>query len=1084
LDTVETEELEESEESEEEEDSEEEEVGTNEESEGEEKVKEASSDSESDTDSDEEEDDAENGEEEEEDTPISKEKEADEADAHQSEKTTEEDTMEEDDPMEEDEDEDNEAADTESAHKSEKTTEEEDVVQKTTNQAPMEQDVVDATTVEGPNTPEKPEEVEGPKTPEKPEEQKAVTSPSPRKHHMHYEPVDDKVHGIRKFAYVAQTFKGKKPTRPKKGKLTGEVECDRWGDFEDYKDATGDAAGLPPGRDIKQVARYPIRLISNQWAHLAANPRCFLAADHISYYTWWSQRKTCPYDDTTCYFPLSLPAGQQSALYSWFQESTGISEEPQDIMRLMQYIWRVVHPPSYFMTVEYQFAGSDFLPGSIDKWYKQYAALFKDVSMDFNIFSKRVISVVVGDGFHWVPYFAFHMGEKVCQPISSSRSGKNRPRSFIAVADSFDHTIGSPEDLFVVFLFEVIFYLEKYVTKVVNRRDEDPYPAPDLVKMARECRQRVQQGTSMLETKDFEQHQLFYRQPDGWNCGIFSVINMTAVYAADVVYHQNWLEIRDSKDLFNKVLSPYWDVAKGGKGQKKDLLKRAHWFRYNFILLLEKEAPNKHYFVKSDKVTGNYSLSLTDGKLVTVSKVEKMLSDLEDSPKAVAAREKEEADAKEKAAAKEKEVAKEKEAATKDQDAKDKDTPEKTSKASTAPALVTQASQETTPDKTKLTIKIRQMIPQNERQREVLHEHQEKARRMIEEEDRLTSKKRQRLAWIEGGKGWEKDLENKLAIATRELSLSPGGKELLKELDSLEKVLTKPDYPNQDDEDDVRCRLSHAYPIKKGTGEKDDKDVSEIAFIKYIPTFEIDGVIYRHVYQGRKVGVDKSGKSGEILDLLNPHWCRWVFEQNFCYYVMRVGRKQWKQHHDKKKISWIPVPLGSARKGGGIVEIDHLMVESVPLKYRQFDEETCTFMGMASALHYCAAVKQMGDKHLASWLSSCANAFAKGKNARSQLDQLARVLKRQSSYFRKYELRAKESKVNEWDIVNLQSPWPTVVVLLGCDGGQSHSVTLVGDLVFDSNCTHAMRLSKETLDWCCNCETGFKRASFALRFWH
>jgi hypothetical protein len=105
LDTVETEELEESEES-----------------------KEASSDSESDTDSDEEEDDAENGEEEE-DTPISKEKEADEADAHQSEKTT---TVE--DTMEEDEDEDNEAADTESAHKSEKTTEEEDVVQKTTNQ--------------------------------------------------------------------------------------------------------------------------------------------------------------------------------------------------------------------------------------------------------------------------------------------------------------------------------------------------------------------------------------------------------------------------------------------------------------------------------------------------------------------------------------------------------------------------------------------------------------------------------------------------------------------------------------------------------------------------------------------------------------------------------------------------------------------------------------------------------------------------------------------------------------------------------------------------------------------------------------
>jgi hypothetical protein len=126
----------------------------------------------------------------------------------------------------------------------------------------------------------------------------------------------------------------------------------------------------------------------------------------------------------------------------------------------------------------------------------------------------------------------------------------------------------------------------------------------------------------------------------------------------------------------------------------------------------------------------------------------------------------------------------------------------------------------------------------------------------------------------------------------------------------------------------------------------------------------------------------------------------------------------------------------------------------------------------------------MGDKHLASWLASGTSAFAKGQNARSQLDLLARVLKKKGSYFRKYELRAKESKVNEWDIVNLQSPWPTVVVLLGGDGGQSHSVTLVGDLVFDSNCTHAMHLNKETLDWCCNCETGFKRASYALHFWH
>jgi hypothetical protein len=158
------------------------------------------------------------------------------------------------------------------------------------------------------------------------------------------------------------------------------------------------------------------------------------------------------------------------------------------------------------------------------------------------------------------------------------------------------------------------------------------------------------------------------------------------------------------------------------------------------------------------------------------------------------------------------------------------------------------------------------------------------------------------------------------------------------------------------------------------------------------------------------------------------------------------------------------------------------MVESVLLKNRQLDEETCTFMAMASALHYCASELNMGDKHVASWLVSGALAIAKGRNARGQLGLLARVLKKKSSFFRKYELRAKQSKVDEWDILNLQSPWSTV--LLGGDGGQRHGVTLVGDWVFDSNCTHAMRLNKETLDWCCNCEAGFKRATYALRFWN
>jgi hypothetical protein len=160
-----------------------------------------------------------------------------------------------------------------------------------------------------------------------------------------------------------------------------------------------------------------------------------------------------------------------------------------------------------------------------------------------------------------------------------------------------------------------------------------------------------------------------------------------------------------------------------------------------------------------------------------------------------------------------------------------------------------------------------------------------------------------------------------------------------------------------------------------------------------------------------------------------------------------------------------------------------MLVENVPIKYPQYDLENCTFMSMASALHYCSAELKMGDKQLGSTLSQGAIGYVKGLSAGAQLDGLVRLVKEKSTYFKKFELRAKQNEIEEWDILNKKSPWPTVVVLLGSDGGMSHTVTIVNDLVFDSNCSYAMRLSKETLDWCCNCKGGYDRANYAVRFW-
>jgi len=122
---------------------------------------------------------------------------------------------------------------------------------------------------------------------------------------------------------------------------------------------------------------------------------------------------------------------------------------------------------------------------------------------------------------------------------------------------------------------------------------------------------------------------------------------------------------------------------------------------------------------------------------------------------------------------------------------------------------------------------------------------------------------------------------------------------------------------------------------------------------------------------------------------------------------MRIGIRQWKKYGGNiERMTWTPVSLGCLQDGQGGVE--HLIVASVPVKYRQFEEETCTFSGFASALHYCSGVLKMGDKQLASQLSSGATSYAKGRNAQAQLDLIAKKVKENSTYFRKSELRAKQ----------------------------------------------------------------------------
>jgi hypothetical protein len=60
--------------------------------------------------------------------------------------------------------------------------------------------------------------------------------------------------------------------------------------------------------------------------------------------------------------------------------------------------------------------------------------------------------------------------------------------------------------------------------------------------------------------------------------------------------------------------------------------------------------------------------------------------------------------------------------------------------------------------------------------------------------------------------------------------------------------------------------------------------------------------------------------------------------------------------------------------------------------------------------------------------------------------------------------------------------WALAVISLGGDGGIGHAITIVGDLIFDSTQSHALKLGNNSLDWCCANDRGFESIYMGIKF--
>jgi hypothetical protein len=187
--------------------------------------------------------------------------------------------------------------------------------------------------------------------------------------------------------------------------------------------------------------------------------------------------------------------------------------------------------------------------------------------------------------------------------------------------------------------------------------------------------------------------------------------------------------------------------------------------------------------------------------------------------------------------------------------------------------------------------------------------------------------------------------------------------------------------------------------------------------------------------------------------------------------VKTIGREETNSEVDINRRKWIPVPIGDSSSQN---VPPHLIV-NVRVQYQQGEDKTCLLTSLASAFHH------VGQKHTGLVLASIAKE-TENLPADEQLSAAISAVKEHDMVYKKYEYWKKTKALSRHDLFRDSNDNPKLIVLRGCDGGVQHAISVVGNVIFDSNRKEGLVLSKESLDWCCNCNGGFSRVHALVQF--
>jgi hypothetical protein len=183
-------------------------------------------------------------------------------------------------------------------------------------------------------------------------------------------------------------------------------------------------------------------------------------------------------------------------------------------------------------------------------------------------------------------------------------------------------------------------------------------------------------------------------------------------------------------------------------------------------------------------------------------------------------------------------------------------------------------------------------------------------------------------------------------------------------------------------------------------------------------------------------------KKTVLLERLNPKWMGEQFDPKFLRMVRTASSRA------GFYMKWIYVPVGDARKDE---KPPSDLVTKFLVHYTQKNHDTCLFKSVASALHH------LNKKEIASVVSSMAMKYMYTP-VDEQLNKLGSIAQENDCDLLVTKWMTRK-RVGKFDLKTETShPWALLVIPLDGDGGIGHAITIVGDLIFDSTQSHALRL--------------------------